>query len=316
MAKYWTSSKKWTTTINSSTRYLVGSSGGRCNYQTIGAGSTKRILQSNGSNGNIKYANLTIPVPSGNKTFTSSQTWTVPAGVTRVTVFCVGGGASGSSNSSTRIGGGGGGGGYTKTATVNVTPGQKISVTVGSGGAVPSDDYIRNAGGSSSLGSLCSASGGSSANGGANGGPGGSGGGAGCQSGADSQASGTWGQGGDGGSDGGNGEGTRTASGARNSGGAGQGTTTRAYGQSSGTLYAGGGGGTARNTYGGGDGGSGGGGDGGNSTDSYNGEIWGSNVGGSNGTANTGGGGGGSLWCSNGRYPGAGGSGIVLIKWG
>ena len=35
MAKYWTSSRSWTTTINSSTRYLVGSSGGKCNHLVV-----------------------------------------------------------------------------------------------------------------------------------------------------------------------------------------------------------------------------------------------------------------------------------------
>ena len=190
MAKYWTSSKHWTTTINSSTRYLVGSSGGKCNYQTIGAGSTKRILQSNGSN-KVLYANLTIPVPSGSQTFKSSGTFTVPAGVTRVTVFCVGGGAGSidhysfvnSSGNGVYKGSGGGGGGYTKTATITVSPGQRISYTVGAGGARATRANA-NAGGTTTF-SSCSASGGKGARyatnnlGSDSGGEGGSGGGGG-----------------------------------------------------------------------------------------------------------------------------------------
>ena len=308
MAKYWTSSKNWTTTINSSTRYLVGSSGGKCNYQTISAGGTKRILQSNGGNGNIFYGNLTVPVPSGSKTFTSSQTWTVPAGVTKVTVFLVGGGGSGAFSDS--IGGGGGGAGYTKTATVNTTPGSSISVTVGSGGGARTSWGNGNNGGTSSFGSLCSVGGGQGAQspldndnmGWPRGGNGGSGGGSGMW--VDIYTSASYG-----GSDGSDGDYWKNDNGVRLDGGSGQGTTTRAWGQSGQTLYAGGGGGggtgNASNPTRGGAGGDGGGGKGGGYASA-----------GTNGTANTGGGGGGTGREAWNKASGAGGSGIVLIKWG
>jgi hypothetical protein len=68
------------------------------------------------------------------QTFTSSGTFTVPAGVTSLTVECWGaGGAGGGSNSNNRGGSGGGGGGYT-TALLTVTPGQSIPFVVGDGG--------------------------------------------------------------------------------------------------------------------------------------------------------------------------------------
>ena len=158
MAKYWTSSRSWTTTINSSTRYLVGSSGGRCNYQTIAAGSTKRILMSNGTN-NVYYSNLTIPVPSGSRTFTSSGTFTVPTGVTSIRVFCVGGGGSGqqagymNASAAVDLGAGGGGGGYCSRGTYSVSPGANISVTIGGGGSW-------GGGGQTKCGSYCTANGG------------------------------------------------------------------------------------------------------------------------------------------------------------
>lgn len=75
--------------------------------------------------------------------FTTSGNWTVPAGVTKATVTCVGGGAQNGS-----------GGGYIKR-TVSVTPGASISVTVGAGGVSSA-----TVGGTSQFGSLLAAYGG------------------------------------------------------------------------------------------------------------------------------------------------------------
>lgn len=226
----------------------------------------------------------------GQQIFTSSGIFTVPAGVHSIQVFVVGGGGGGGhakSDAGAGVGytksGGGGGGGYTKYGTYNVTPGTQYAVVIGAGGAGDSN------GGTSSFGSLLSASGG----GGAvieKGGNGGSGGGGGYYSyrapdGSSNEYKAT--AGGSNGSDGGYSAG-ETA-------GKGQGTTTRAFGETSGTLYAGGGGG-------GGDGinsgGAGGGGNGGNNSAP------------TAGTANTGGGGGG------GSTGASGGSGIVIVRWG
>ena len=87
-------------------------------------------------------------------------------------------------------------------------------------------------------------------------------------------------------------------------GGRGQGTTTRMFGESNGTLYAGGGGGGAGDKTGNpGAGGLGGGGTGGRGTI------------GISGTPNTGGGGGGARFNSTTGVIN-GGSGIVIIRWG
>lgn len=245
-----------------------------------------------------------------NVTITSSRSYTVPTGYTKMDVFCVGGGSGGyygNEASGWDVGGAGGGGGYTKTVTgIAVSGGQSLSITVGSGGGggSRSDNYrAPTAGGTSSVSRsgtvLCSASGGKITDDpdygyGSNGGSGGG-------DGADAlnryrERAGR------GGSNGSDGSGAGEYDEAYDTyGGNGQGTTTRAWGSSSGTLYSGGGGGGALDTYMPGPGGSGGGGAGGG---------WRSVA----GTANTGGGGGGGKHDNNGDGA-AGGSGIVLLRF-
>lgn len=251
------------------------------------------------------------------KTFTGTQTFTIPYGYTRADIFCVGGGGNGGeverqpSTTNPTTGGAGGGGGYTKTVkNVAVTPGGKYSVVVG------------GSTGTSSFGSLCSAAGGKSAPGSSynwdgDGGDGGSGGGA--ASNGEVQYNKIGGAGGSNGGNGGNCQ--YTAWGdllVYNTGGKGQGTTTRAFGESSGTLYSGGGG-SGRT-----------GGMGGSSSEGTRGwYFWPGTAGGAgggggytslNGSANTGGGGCGQNRPAVEAYRpdcgpiGYGGSGIVLIR--
>lgn len=65
--------------------------------------------------------------------FTTTDTWTCPAGVTSVQVECWAGGA-GSAVSSPWPDGGGGGGAYSKTVGISVTPSSEYNVIVGTGG--------------------------------------------------------------------------------------------------------------------------------------------------------------------------------------
>lgn len=67
-------------------------------------------------------------------TYTSSGTWTCPAGVTSATVQCWGGGGGGGSRTSNGRAGGGGGGAYS-TSVVTVVPGNNYTITIGAGGA-------------------------------------------------------------------------------------------------------------------------------------------------------------------------------------
>lgn len=208
-----------------------------------------------------------------------------------IDVFCVGGGGAGTCQQYDR-GGGGGAGGYTKTSSgVSAALNTAISVVIGAGGINPSNNTGAT-GGTTRFGSAVSAAGGQSTQpletDSGNGGNGGTGGG----------MSGYYevrkGDALKGGTDGGNAAYTWASAGRR---GIGQGTTTREFGEPSGTLYSGGGSGSNR----GGDttviaGGAGGGGNGGTGTA---------------GGTNTGGGGGGYGGEGGG---GSGGSGIVVIR--
>lgn len=98
------------------------------------------------SAGNIQY-------------FTSSGTFTVPTGITRVKVQVIGGGGAG--NATTFLagniwmnGGGGGGGGFGE-GVFTVTPGATIAVTIGAAGIANG-----GTGGTTSFGSFITATGG------------------------------------------------------------------------------------------------------------------------------------------------------------
>lgn len=70
----------------------------------------------------------------GSQTFTKNGTFTVPAGVTKILVTACGGGASCNHGSSSDYAAGGQGGACIYKKAFQVTPGQKISITVGEGG--------------------------------------------------------------------------------------------------------------------------------------------------------------------------------------
>lgn len=151
-----------------------------------------------------------------------------------IDVFLVGGGAGG--NYSYR-GGAGGGSGYTSTTqAVTVRVGVKYDIVIGAGGVGAKTSGGRAGGVTSAFGSIANGGAILSSNG-AYGGDGGSGGGSGT---LDQDKDGAYSKAGVGGTDGANGQGTHP--------GTGQGTTTREFGEPSGTLYATGGEGAARNS--------------------------------------------------------------------
>ena len=137
-----------------------------------------------------------LDLPHGKTRYTTSGTWTAPAGVTTAWLTGCGPGGGGGGNNAA-IGGGGGGGGQSVIAeAVTVVPGTTYTVTIGAGGAGGATTVAGSAGTSAtSFGALLTlaagAGGAAGGAGGAAGGAGGSQGGTGGgQSGVDNAAGG------------------------------------------------------------------------------------------------------------------------------
>lgn len=113
-------------------------------------GTSGQVLQTNGS-GTLSFATPASGF-SAMQIFTSSGTFTIPAGKTTVKVTVVGaGGGGGASSASSTPGAGGGGGGTGISYLTSLTPGNTISVTIGSGGAGGTSGGNGSNGGSSSI---------------------------------------------------------------------------------------------------------------------------------------------------------------------
>lgn len=78
-------------------------------------------------------------------TFSSSNTWVAPVGVTCVTINAWGAGGGGGGSNSTNSSGGGGGGAFV-SASVKVIPGQTYTITIGAGGTGGVSGSLSNGG--------------------------------------------------------------------------------------------------------------------------------------------------------------------------
>ena len=105
----------------------------------IGTASPSQILHVEGNayiNGFIRSTGPTNAIPNIVVfTTTGTSTWTVPTGVFRCKVTCVGAGGSGGYGTAYNMGGGGGGGAVCIKIYNDLTPGQTATVVVGTGGA-------------------------------------------------------------------------------------------------------------------------------------------------------------------------------------
>ena len=316
------STSNWTclVTVSNSSAYLDGTTYYFCAYPYTYRNAEKIYTETN-----VAKCTATPVQTKGEVIITESNIFTVPYGVSKLKMFLVGGGAGGyeEPNQTNQInqitGGGGGGGGYTKTYDKSVKEGEKYAVIIGAGGKP------NCSGGKTMFGELY-AEGGTTCKEGGNGGSGG-----GQSYGNYEQKYGSSAHGQEGGTNGSNGYEVKaydsgdsehnycyttqlsTATNVR----LGQNSSTRAFGETSGTLYSGGGGGSGSGwnlnvaSYQGGNGGNGGGGRG--SDFPYSGYSF---VAAGNGGDNTGGGGGGGISKFLNTKAGTGGSGICIVRWG
>jgi hypothetical protein len=115
----------------------------------------------------LKLAANSVSVPKlgtdvylklNSQTFTSSGTFTVPAGVSILFVFAYGGGGGGGGSyfdgSTLTADGGGGGGAIGRLKILSVTPSSDISVVIGTGGGGAGVNSPGGSGGTTSVGSL------------------------------------------------------------------------------------------------------------------------------------------------------------------
>jgi hypothetical protein len=132
---------------------IAGTPGGGGGFNGGAAGTSVYYddAPSLGANGGTNYNGFIVTYTSGNGVYT------VPNGVTQITVTVIGGGGGGggcSGNEEPVYTGGGGAGGDTVSQIINVTPGQQIAWTVGTGGAGGGVGYAGYAGLPSVFGGL------------------------------------------------------------------------------------------------------------------------------------------------------------------
>ena len=128
----------------------VQTAGGTSNSVTVTVGMNNGniiVTPSNTcGNGSVISTAVTVNLVTS---YSSTSTWTCPAGVYSVIAECWGGGGAGGAATGNPAGGGGGAGGaYTKNTSIPVTPGTQYTVNVGGGGTIVTGG-AGNTGGSS-----------------------------------------------------------------------------------------------------------------------------------------------------------------------
>jgi len=125
-----------------------GEYGGGASIQGNGGKGAVRIIWGTGRSFPSTNVAKIVPMPPGEIQYTAPDTYyfTVPAGVTSINALTVGGGGAGGQSAGTvSSAGAGGGGGLSWRNSIPVTPGESLTVIVGSGGSGGSN-YIGTSG--------------------------------------------------------------------------------------------------------------------------------------------------------------------------
>jgi len=146
---------------------ILGNGTSALDGNLVAPSTSGNVLTSDGTTWQSSAPPSTIP---SIQAFTSSGTFTVPSGVTKVRVTVTGGGGGGSTTPGSYAANGGGAGGTAIKVITGLTPGATVTVTVGSGGGASS------AGGASKFGTYCTGNGGAGGSNNAGNGQGGNGG--------------------------------------------------------------------------------------------------------------------------------------------
>jgi len=132
--------------------YVVMSASGSLTSERVLTAGTNITITDGGANSTVTI-NASSSGGGGtsqSEEFLTSDTWTVPAGVSLIWVDMIGGGASGSSVAAAGGGSGGGAGELCEGLAVPCTPAASITVTIGAGG-VAANAATFNAGGDTSV---------------------------------------------------------------------------------------------------------------------------------------------------------------------
>jgi hypothetical protein len=132
--------------VNAGAGAIYGGGGG---INSVGGKGAVRIIWGTGRSFPSTNVAKIVPISPGEIQYTAPDTYyfTVPTGVTSINALTVGGGGAGGQSAGTvSSAGAGGGGGLSWRNSIPVTPGESLTVIVGSGGSGGSN-YIGNSGG-------------------------------------------------------------------------------------------------------------------------------------------------------------------------